>query len=55
MDEEKYICDAQTIRRSSILEILFKLEIGRYLENEDLSTPAFLRSGVTWASLKLDG
>jgi len=38
-------------RRSSILEMLLRLDIGRLLEGESEFEPGFLRSGVMNADL----
>lgn len=44
-----------TKRRSMILVMLVKLEIGLYLEGESLLRTGFLSRGVTTASLSLEG
>ena len=42
-------------KRSNILPIVFKLEIGLKFERSDLESPGFFRRGVMRACLNFDG
>ena len=42
-------------KRSKILPMVFKFEIGLKFARSDLGKPGFFRSGETSASLNLDG
>jgi len=51
------ICGCKRVKKSlsSIVEKLLRIEIGQKLAETDGFKPGFFRSGVTKASLNLDG